>query len=614
MSEEVPSAGKELAKFLAENIEQLVKLGTKAYNLSETKVRARLTSTFDKYSTEFWKRYSRGRSFFVREESDIYSFYVHLPVQHGAFITPNGIPRSATKKSSRIVEPKIADLFGKRNSVVVTGTGGSGKSMLVRHLVLNCLVTGYGVPVFIELRNLTELEFPSSLEDFLFETLGDMDLKLSKDLLSESLSLGHFVVVLDGFDELPETQQQRGSVEIQRFATRFPKSRVLVTSRPDEMFSSWHGFDNFTMAPLNREEAINFVQMQNYDEALATMFRKELEGDGFEKHRSFLSNPLLLTIMMLTYGQSASIPEKLGEFYENAFEALFQRHDVLKGGYTRPRSSKLDFSDFGRVFSAFCIHSYSDRCFTFTADLLNRYVDRAKETTQLSFSTECFIRDSVKAVCLLADEGLKKVFAHRSFQEYFAAKFIACCPDEIAVKLLEVAEPRLGYDRLHVLVHELNPGMFESRYLGPRLLKVESNIGSTGTVGIKAFTRFLKQNYDSINFEPGRLAWSCRGGSGKNFEDHRILTLTARIGFVKIDGISDALIKRYSGNGETSFDVSELTFQSSLVKDLFASNGIISKAGLEASFKIGKDLIARGKLRENSLASVLASFTNAKYI
>ncbi len=45
--------------------------------------------------------------------------------------------------------------------------------------------------------------------------------------------------------------------------------------------------------------------------------------------------------MLLTYGQSLDIPNKLNIFYNQAYEVLFQRHDTLKGGFQRNKFNKI---------------------------------------------------------------------------------------------------------------------------------------------------------------------------------------------------------------------------------------------------------------------------------
>jgi predicted NACHT family NTPase len=128
--------------------------------------------------------------------------------------------------------------------------------------------------------------------------------------------------------------------------------------------------------------------------------------------------------MLLTYGYSAEIPNKLSIFYNQAYEAMFQRHDALKGAFKREKETNLDIQDFGTVCSAFCIQSYDDRRVKFSDTEAISYLERAKQITNINYRSEDFLTDLKQSICMLVDEGLFLTFTHRSFQEFFAARFI----------------------------------------------------------------------------------------------------------------------------------------------------------------------------------------------
>ena len=56
-------------------------------------------------------------------------------------------------------------IFQKNNKIIVTGTGGVGKSMLMKHIFINQIDTASSIPIFIELKSINE----KSLDDFDFE-------------------------------------------------------------------------------------------------------------------------------------------------------------------------------------------------------------------------------------------------------------------------------------------------------------------------------------------------------------------------------------------------------------------------------------------------------------
>lgn len=171
-------------------------------------------------------------------------------------------------------------------------------------------------------------------------------------------------------------------------------------------------------------DATELVRRLPEDEELKEKFISDLHKDLFNRHKSFLSNPLLLSIMLLTYGISADIPKKLSIFYNQAYEALFQRHDAIKGGFQRDRHCDLDIQDFSRVFSAFCILTLDKRLFQFSRSDAISYLDKAKDLVNITVNSEDFLEDLLQSICFLVEDGLLLVFAHRSFQEYFSAKFI----------------------------------------------------------------------------------------------------------------------------------------------------------------------------------------------
>jgi hypothetical protein len=103
--------------------------------------------------------------------------------------------------------------------------------------------------------------------------------------------------------------------------------------------------------------------------------------------------------MLLTYGQSADIPNKLNIFYNQAYEALFQRHDALKGAYQRDRSCGLDLQDYAKVFSAFCLQTYDKRLLQFSRSTAIDYIEKAKPILNIAFDSNEILMDALQSIC-----------------------------------------------------------------------------------------------------------------------------------------------------------------------------------------------------------------------
>ncbi len=243
----------------------------------------------------------------------------------------------------------------------------------------------------------------------------------------------------------------------------------MVSSRPDDIFGGWQDFSSLNINPLNIEEACELVDKLPYDEELKSKFLNDLRNNLFQRHESFLSNPLLLSIMLLTYGQSADIPKKLSIFYNQAYETLFNRHDALKAGFQRDRLCDLDILDFSRIFAAFCVQTYDRRLFQFSRSDALTFLEKAKKAVTIEVDSENYLDDSLQSVCLLVEDGLLLVFAHRSFQEYFVARFINAATPKIQRRLIDRFYDNMRRDSVIYLLYELNQDLVERELLIPKL-------------------------------------------------------------------------------------------------------------------------------------------------
>lgn len=198
----------------------------------------------------------------------------------------------------------------------------------------------------------------------------------------------------------------------------------MISSRFDSRFSSWEEFYQYYIQDLDKNKALTLINKLNYDRQVKQSFLKELDNNLYESHLSFASNPLLLTMMLLTYEQIAEIPNKIHLFYEQAFLTLFNKHDSLKSMYKRKSYSQLPLDDFKRCLEGFCILSYCDRLYSFEESQIFKYLNNAIKLSNTNTNSENFLNDLLDSVCILQRDGLGFTFTHRSFQEYFTAQFL----------------------------------------------------------------------------------------------------------------------------------------------------------------------------------------------
>lgn len=440
-----------------------------------------------------------------------------------------------------------------------------------------------------------------------------MKFSLDREYVAKALDAGHFILFLDGFDEVIHEKRSDVTQFIQDFTKNFGKNAVLVTSRPDPGLEGWQQFSLFQVAPLTIDQARSLVEKLSFDNDIKSKFLLDLRADLFGKHRSFLSNPLLLSIMLLSYGQSATIPNKLTVFYNQAYEALYERHDTLKDGFRRKRLTPLDIQDFARLFSAFCLLAFDKRKLEFTHTEALEYIEKSEEIIGLDVLKDNYLNDLIQAVCLLVQDGLSIVYSHRSFQEYFAARFISEARSDVQERLIKKYSSQILMDNVMSMLHEMRPEAVEQYYIVPALNETFTYLGIKGHVGLPEHHKFVLAIFSSMMLHPDGFGGTITDEHGMHLHNnisfalHRCGHLVGWKGY-RGGPKQKAMLEKYQGILESdNIDLHKSKHRSKFIKDLAASDGHLSLDTLRKLIEIRDALIEKARRGEQSLENILGS-------
>ena len=123
------------------------------------------------------------------------------------------------------------------------------------------------------------------------------------------------------------------------------------------------------LCAFDKKQALELVEKLNFrpdDPSIKEKFYEELNSRLYETHNDFARNPLLLTIMLMTYEQYAEVPSKMHIFYQEAYATLSQKHDASKGAYKRALRTGLTADRFADYFAEFCAKTYLQEKFELT--------------------------------------------------------------------------------------------------------------------------------------------------------------------------------------------------------------------------------------------------------
>ncbi|WP_157724117.1 NACHT domain-containing protein [Winogradskyella sediminis] len=341
--------------------------------------------------------------------------------------------RKFSHKLKKISTEDISKLFKKSNYITLIGNAGSGKSTIVKYLFINAVQQGYKIPIKIELRYLNE--YKHSFTDYIFnEIFLFHKLGFTTPIIERLLGGDSFVFFFDGYDEISSDKKEQVTQEIDKFVSRFPNNNFLITSRPYTNIDTLPLFSNYIVCDLDEKEIPAFVkkQISDNEEELSEKIIKAISKIDNRSYRTFLSNPLLLSMFILTFQSYSEIPKKRSDFYRQVFDTLYSVHDsVSKLSYVREKISGLPKDGFEDILRLFSFISFFEEKFIFQLEYLEQKLNIIKEKKKnLKFSNDNLIEDLQVAIGILNKEGLDYTFPHRSLQEYFAANYISNLSDQ----------------------------------------------------------------------------------------------------------------------------------------------------------------------------------------
>lgn len=349
---------------------------------------------------------------FQHETKTIDDLYIPLT------ITQNG------KRNSITINKKMKNIFVGLNRILVIDTAGTGKSTLVKFLSTLCVKSEWGIPFVIELRR---LEKKQSIISYIIK-----EIQLSNDNISDVdvkdlIRRGDFIFFFDGYDEILEVNKEHITKEIREFVKYAGDNNFVMTSREDDCLSEFADFTKYHIRPLKKNEAYELIRKyDNYGELSQNLIEEIEKDENYHALKEFLGNPLMVSLLYLTYRYKGVLQYKKHIFYRQVFDALYDRHDAIKGvGAIHEKKSELDIEDFRRVLCAMGFISMKTGRVEYEKDQVIDVIKQAINVfPEIEANENDFLQDILHTVPLFVEEGIKYKWAHKSFAEYFASIFI----------------------------------------------------------------------------------------------------------------------------------------------------------------------------------------------
>lgn len=344
---------------------------------------------------------------------------------------------------------------------VILGDPGAGKSTFAAKFAHDVASDGR-VPFLLVLREFTDT-FGQGGHDLLhyleMVCQAPYNVKPPADAVDYLLRTGRAVVVLDGLDEIVQTELRRRVVAlVEGFAHLYPLVPILVTARrigyeeaplDDQRFATAH------ILPFSEEQVRTYVRRWFVLDAATSPTERERLIDSFiedsEQINELRSNPLLLALLCAMYSSDRYLPRNLAQVYERCALMLFEQWDTRRGvplplkfhGRLRGAVQHLAW----KMFTA--PESGKAESRTRIVATLTQYLEGKLEDHDESVATaEQFLAFCTGRAWILTDVGATNTepqfgFTHRTFLEYFAAEHLVRT-HRTAAELWAVLDPSIN--------------------------------------------------------------------------------------------------------------------------------------------------------------------------
>lgn len=412
------------------------------------------------------------------------------------------------KENARYIQnARASDLAAYSKYIIIIGTGGIGKSMMIRHLLLDTIENYPAegtIPLFLMLKDYDVCS--GSLLDYIIKTIQNFSPRITAEYLVTFLDTGKCLLLLDGLDEIATIHAASFERRIEEFIDRFPNNQFIMSSRQHRAYSAFSRFSIVRLRPFTKAQALDLVERLDCsadDSVIKEEFRTKLDESLYNTHRQFAENPLLLTIMYKTYVLYRDIPSKMYLFYRDAYEALSISHDAIKG-LKRPSNTGLTADEFADWFSEFCARTYHDEKYELGEDQFAEYFHKLnlhKKHPERHIEARSFRDDLCDNLCLMYFESRKYHFTHRSFQEYFCALYFSKQKDrnlEGIGEFFENFRSRNYGDQTFSMLYDMIPTKIDEFVFVPYLEKLFTECDNAD-----GYWTFLELMYPRIWFSIG---------------------------------------------------------------------------------------------------------------
>ncbi len=333
----------------------------------------------------------------------------------------------------------------EHSRLFILGKPGAGKTTFLKYVALRAAAGTLDpdaplVPMLIFLRDLHRRNL--SLFDFIVHEFERSDFPDARAFVTTQLKEGRALLLFDGLDEVNVDQAERQRVidEIKDFSQTYGQSRIVVTCRAAAEEYHFTDFIYVEMADFEPEQVEAFVRhwfdntpnaetrLAGTPEEHAARFFKEFERS--KRLQDLAKSPLLLTLLCIGFEEAQSFPDRRSEIYKEALDVLLRQWDKSRGISRDPRYQALSQDRKHQMFARIAAETFERGEYLWPLEQIGgRVADFLRRLPNAYPHDETRGADVVKTIEAQHGVFVERAhdiysFAHLTFQEYYAARYL----------------------------------------------------------------------------------------------------------------------------------------------------------------------------------------------
>lgn len=255
--------------------------------------------------------------------------------------------------------------------------------------------------------------------------------------------------MLDGLDEVQKADHDRILQDIKDFTHEFRNCQFVMTCRIAAREYTFQQFTEVEVADFNREQIAEFAAKwfkAKQDPEKGITFVKRLNNN--KPIQELATNPLLLTLLCLVFGEAADFPSNRSELYKEGLDVLLKKWDAKRNIERDQVYKKLSLKRKEDLLSQLAFQAFERGGYFFKQkvveqkiiDYIRNFPEANEDEEALQLDSEAVLK-SIEAQHGLLVERARGIysFSHLTFQEYFTAKQITSPTSQLPAALSRLA-------------------------------------------------------------------------------------------------------------------------------------------------------------------------------